>query len=260
MDYYSKPRQFLRGVRQLLYPRRCPFCGRVLGSISVCTACADERERLRRKPGMRLDVSQHYLGDLSGAAAPFEYKGCVRRGVLRAKYQASPWNAVEFGVWMAHLLFGSEIEMHGAEPVPQKVDAAYLAYDCIVPVPASSWRRGYNVPELMSRPLAKALGLPVEAKALQRVRHGRHQAGLSFEERMVNAAGAFQVKKPELVEGRRILLVDDVITTGATAAACTQALIKAGAQSVFAVSLATVEFSECPSGKKPIYEEADDAD
>ena len=100
MRYYSAPRRALRGVRQLLYPRRCPFCNAVLGSIRTCPDCAEEVDRLRRKPGIRLDASQHYLGGLSGAAAPFRYEGCVRRAILRAKYQAAPWTAVELGVAM----------------------------------------------------------------------------------------------------------------------------------------------------------------
>ena len=73
------------------------------------------------------------------------------------------------------------------------------------------------------------------------VRAGRHQAGLSLDERLENAAGAFRAQEPELVEGKRVLLVDDVITTGATAAACAQALLDAGAHSVFAVAMAVTE-------------------
>ena len=141
MRYYSAPRRALRGVRQLLYPRRCPFCNAVLGSIRTCPDCAEEVDRLRRKPGIRLDASQHYLGGLSGAAAPFRYEGCVRRAILRAKYQAAPWTAVELGVVLAELAFGSEVRMRGAEPVPQRVEGARLGYDCIVPVPAQPQTR-----------------------------------------------------------------------------------------------------------------------
>ena len=68
MDYYSVPCRLLRGARQLVYPRRCPFCDQVLGSVPTCPDCAAELEELRRKPGMRLDASQHYLGRLAGAA------------------------------------------------------------------------------------------------------------------------------------------------------------------------------------------------
>ncbi len=249
MEYYSPPRCLLRQARQLLYPRRCPFCNSVLGSIAECPECEQEQQQLRRKPGIRLDASQHYLGDLTGAAAPFRYEGCVRQGVLRAKYQGARWTAVEMGVVLAQIAFGSQVRMFGAEPIPQRVEGARLGYDCIVPVPASGTSRGYNVPELMGIPLAKALDIPLEANVLYRAKPKKHQAGLSFEERLANVAGVFQVKDADLIEGRRVLLVDDVITTGATAASCAQALLHAGAESVFAVAIATVEFSMIPTDK-----------
>ena len=213
---YAAPCWLLRQARQLLYPRRCPFCRRVLGFVPICPECAERLEPLRRMP-MRLKESEHYLGTLSGAAAPYRYTGCVRSAVLRAKYQGEPWTTVELGVEMARLLFGSEILMRGAEPTPQRVEGLSLGYDAIVPVPASSKKRGYNVPERMARPL-----------------------------------------EPDNVDGKRVLLVDDVITTGATAAACAQALLDAGAQSVFAVALATVEFDALPSRSQPIAETAEE--
>lgn len=254
---YAAPCWLLRQARQLLYPRRCPFCRRVLGFVPTCPECAERLEPLRRMP-MRLKEREHYLGTLSGAAAPYRYTGCVRSAVLRAKYQGEPWTAVELGVEMARLLFGSEILMRGAEPTPQRVEGLSLGYDAIVPVPASSKKRGYNVPERMARPLAKAVGVPLAANALGRARTGRHQAGLSLDERLVNVTGAFRVLEPDNVDGKRVLLVDDVITTGATAAACAQALLDAGAQSVFAVALATVEFDALPSRSQPIAETAEE--
>ena len=139
--------------------------------------------------------------------------------------------------------------------LPQPVPWAAIGYDLIVPVPASGKRRGYNVPERMAQPLAHALSLPLLPKALCRVRAGRHQAGLSLDERLANAAGAFRAQEPELVEGKRVLLVDDVITTGTTAAACAQALLHAGADSVFALAFATVEFGAPPDDTTPICED-----
>lgn len=244
MLYYSGLSRTLRQLRWVLYPRRCPFCDRVLGNQPACPDCADGLAELRRAPSMRLRGSEHYLGRLDGAAAPYRYIGLVRRAVLRAKYQGAPWAAVELGVEMARLLFGSEIRMCGSEPLPEPVPGLDRGYDCILPVPASSKKRGYNVPERMAQPLARAVGVPVVTDALTRARSTRRQEGLSLDERLANVAGAFRVVRPEAVEGKRILLVDDVLTTGATASACAQALLDAGAQSVFAVALATVEFPQ----------------
>ena len=207
---------------------------------------------------MRLSAGLHYLGRLEGAAAPYRYAGCVRRGVLRAKYQAAPWAADELGAEMARLLFGSEAKMGTFGPEVQPVPGLALSYDCIVPVPASSRARGYNVPERLARPMARAVGVPLEPKALVRVHAARRQEGLSLDERLANVAGAFAVPDPERVEGKRVLLVDDVITTGATVAACAQALLAAGAQSIFAVALATVEFDARPQPSAQIHENSEE--
>lgn len=255
MDYYDPRRRALRAVRQLLYPRECPFCGRVLGDVRDCPDCAEQLETLRRKPGIRLDPAQHYIGNLTGAAAPYRYSGCVRRGILNAKYQGKPWRAVEMGNRLVQLAFGGELTVQYGELLPQPVPWAAIGYDLIVPVPASGTRRGYNVPELMALPLAKAMEVPLAPQALERTRAKRHQAGLPLEQRMANVAGAFRAAQPQLVEGKRILLVDDVITTGTTAAACAQALLHAGADGVFALAFATVEFGTPPDDTTPICED-----
>ena len=258
MDYYSTPRRALRAVRQLVYPRQCPFCGRVLGSVPDCPDCAEELEELRRKPGIRLDPSQHYISNLAGAAAPYRYSGCVRQGILSTKYHGKPWRAVEMGNRLVHLAFGGELKLQYGEFLPQPVPWAAIGYDLIVPVPSSGSRRGYNVPELLALPLAKAMDVPLEPQALVRTRAKQHQAGLPLEQRMANVAGAFRAAQPQQVEGRRILLVDDVITTGTTAAACAQALLHAGADSVFALAFATVEFPTLPGKTLPIQEDEED--
>lgn len=168
MDYYDPRRRALRAVRQLLYPRECPFCGRVLGDVRDCPDCAEQLEVLRRKPGIRLDPAQHYIGNLTGAAAPYRYNGCVRRGILNAKYQGKPWRAVEMGNRLVQLAFGGELTVQYGELLPQPVPWAAIGYDLIVPVPASGKKRGYNVPELMALPLAKAMEVPLAPQALVR--------------------------------------------------------------------------------------------
>lgn len=260
MEYYSTPRRTLRAVRQLLYPRECPFCGRVLGALPDCPDCAEELDTLRRRPGIRLDPAQHYISNLAGAAAPYRYSGCVRRGILNAKYQGKPWRAVEMGSRLVQLAFNAELQLQYGELVPQPVPWAAIGYDLIVPVPASGSKRGYNVPELMALPLAKAMEVPLQPQALVRTRAKKHQAGLPLEQRMANVAGAFRAAQPQQLEGKRILLVDDIITTGTTAAACAQALLHAGADSVFALAFATVEFDARPDAATPICEDTEGAE
>ncbi len=241
MNHNTRPLWLLRQARQLVYPRRCPFCGRVLGFLPVCEECAPELDALRRTPTLRLSSDLHLLRDLDGAAAPYRYSGLVRQAVLTAKYHNAPWAAEELGVEMARLLFGAEVTMRGAEPTPSPVAGYERGYHLILPVPPSGRRRGYNVPERMARPLAAALGVPLRTDLLRRVRSSRKQEGLSFEERLENVANVFQAAHPEQLENKRILLIDDVITTGATISACARTLMQAGAESVYAMAFATAE-------------------
>jgi ComF family protein len=107
-----------------------------------------------------------------------------------------------------------------------------------VPVPLSRRRRierGYDQAALLARGLSRAAGLPLLAGALRRLRDAPPQVGLTRSERCANAAGAFAAGPA--VRGRAVALVDDVITTGATADACARALREAGATRVCAVAL-----------------------
>jgi ComF family protein len=112
----------------------------------------------------------------------------------------------------------------------------------VVPVPLH-WRRrrerGYNQAELLARAIAGAADRPC-CRALVKVAPRPPQAGLSAAARLRNAAGAYRARLPGRLLGARLLLVDDVFTTGATAEACTRALLRAGARSVDVLTVARV--------------------
>jgi ComF family protein len=115
--------------------------------------------------------------------------------------------------------------------------------DGIVPVPLHPARlaeRGFNQAELLAAPCAARWGVPLLGRALARVRATRPQAELDAEARQANVRGAFRVARPGQVRGRRLLLVDDVLTTGATVSAAARALRAAGAAAVGVVVLARV--------------------
>jgi len=123
------------------------------------------------------------------------------------------------------------------------------AFDLVVPVPLHwlrRWRRGYNQAERIARPLARLLGVPC-AEVLRRRRATRPQIGLAREERLANPRGAFALgsgrgpagrRWRRRLEGGRVLLVDDVVTTGATLRAAAEVLRRAGAREVVAVAAA----------------------
>lgn len=115
--------------------------------------------------------------------------------------------------------------------------------DVIVPMPMH-WKRrlhrGYNQAELLARTLSRRRNVPLR-KAVRRRKATPAQAGLTGAQRRVNVTGAFEVTNPEAVKGLHILLVDDVLTTGATAASCAQALKRAGASRVTLLTLARAD-------------------
>ena len=114
-------------------------------------------------------------------------------------------------------------------------------FDAVAAVPLHwrrRWQRGFNQSELLGKAIARRRGIPV-IKALRRGSATRAQAGLSNAQRRENVAGAFRARRR--VAGLRILLIDDVMTTGATAGACARALKKAGARSVSLLALARVD-------------------
>jgi ComF family protein len=116
-------------------------------------------------------------------------------------------------------------------------------FDVIVPVPMHwrrRWDRGFNQAVLLADVVARRTGLPV-CNAARRQRATPPQAGLSSARRRENMVRAFSVRKPDLVKGRRILLVDDVLTTGATVSACALSLKRAGAAHVSVLTVARAD-------------------
>jgi ComF family protein len=133
-----------------------------------------------------------------------------------------------------------------AKPLADMLSAALprdRAFDVVVPVPLHwrrLWQRGFNQSELLARATARRCGIPMW-NAVRRLRATEAQAGLTNALRRRNVAGVFRVKPRVRVEGLRVLLVDDVMTTGATAGACAAALKRAGAKSVALLALARVD-------------------
>jgi ComF family protein len=164
-----------------------------------------------------------------------------------------PFDAVRsFGTYEGHLrrlihLFKYNGMTPLARPLAERLAAAARdlgPLDAIVPIPLHGrrrWSRGFNQAALLAGELSARTGIPARPKALRRVRPTAPQAGLSDDDRQRNMSGAFRVAEAASVRGSRILLVDDVMTTGSTLAAASQALKTAGASRVTALTVAYAE-------------------
>jgi ComF family protein len=206
----------------------------------VCEACLEHRERLRP------------AAECSRCGAPFENElplhgtglcGLCRRGVTDFAWGRG------FGLYdgtLRHLIH--LLKYDGMRPlalplarrlVPLLVEAGPV--DLLVPVPLDGRRerhRGFNQAAAVAAEVSRLSGIRLEKRALRRVRSTETQTGLSDRQRRLNVRGAFQVRHPEVIAGRNIALIDDVITTGATASACALTLERAGAARVVVLALA----------------------
>ena len=235
----------LRSAVGMLAPPVCAAC-RKRTSMADCLCAACWREvRFVRAPvcdvlGIPLPYLPHARDErrmISAAAladpphydrarAATEFGPVVKRLVHTFKYHDQHHARVLLGRWMADA--GRDL-----------LDEA----DVIVPVPLHPWRlvmRRFNQSAILAVEIARQARLPVDAASLVRVKRTEQQSRLSATDRMLNVRGAFRVKPQRLarIAGRRVVLIDDVITTGATVGACARALKAAGATHVDVLAIA----------------------
>ena len=235
----------------LLWPRRCPLCGALLGAdaafAAVCPDCAGEEQRLLHTPP-RLPATEHSFTALAAAYGGYYYTGEIRHSILLCKKYQNPWYARELADLLAVRVFGAlPAKAPGRRPQYSNVTGLPL-YNCLVPVPphlGGSARDG--LPYRLARRLGQVLDIP-PLPVLTVTRALKEQKSLGREERLRNVRGAYAAGPGTDLTGKRVLLVDDIITTGATASACALALQMAGAESVTALCLAADE--ELPKEKQ----------
>jgi ComF family protein len=229
----------------LILPDDCRVCGDPLRNVSripVCPKCLASPEPLAADymcAACRAPFASPWPLDENGLC------GLCRRGAhgFDAAYSYGFYDGTLRE--LIHLLKYGRIQTLAA-PLGRLMGAALprdQMFDAIVPVPMHwrrRWARGFNQSMLLAQALARRTGLPVWGAA-RRSRSTPPQAGLTSARRRENMTRAFEVRKPEPVKGRRILLVDDVLTTGATASACARALKRAGAAHVAVLTVARAD-------------------
>ena len=233
----------------LIWPRRCPFCGKLLGADAVagchCRNCLPEVERLSHDPP-RLPATEHEFYAVSGAASAFYYADTVRYAILMCKGHGNPWYARELADLMAVRVFGAQAAPAAAGRPAYTAPGELKPYTLIVPVPPRRPGTG-TMPRLLAKRLSRILDIPV-AYPLYTTRKMQPQKNLDLNARLRNTRGAYACRRGTDLSGMRVLLVDDIITTGATVSACALTLLQGGAVSVFAVSVAAKE--DLPPNKR----------
>lgn len=225
--------ELLRRVRYVFYPRRCAFCGRVVDpKREICAACSASAFRVPLpicpycgcgKKDCACDKRRSRFA--AAFAAPFYYDGCVREGIRRLKFHSEPEVAETLGREMASF----------ARMVYAGVQIDFVTF---VPMTRREKReRRYNQSELLAKTAAQALLLPC-VPTLEKLYETNRQRALDRRRRSGNVFGVFEAIDPRAIAGKRILLCDDLRTTGATLNECAKMLRIRGAREVLCLTAA----------------------
>ncbi|MDQ2937014.1 MAG: ComF family protein [Acidobacteriota bacterium] len=245
MPIASTANLFYDSVLALVYPQACALCGSSVESRDLGVACANcwgqthlftGQETLCWKCGLPSQATvakdkqeqvrcRRCDGDsFSAARACGLYAGALRASVLSLKLEPNICRKIR------DLL----VETQQQDPLSKATR--------IIPVPLHPERekaRGFNQAAVIGQALSHATSIPLDEVSLIRTQHtNRHRAGMDARQRRETVDDAFRVSYPELIAGERVLLVDDVFTTGATVSSCARTLLLAGATEVFVLTIA----------------------
>ena len=226
----------IRNILDYIYPPRCPVCDGI-STRGICDTCKKSlvciTDTYCMKCGKPLEEEQEeYCADCKKRTHYFEqgralysYQGQLRTSLYRLKYANRREYAVVYGREMAKYLgrWIRRVRISRIVPVPLH--------------PSRQRKRGYNQAALLAREIGRQLDIQVDQKLLHRVKKTEAQKSLTGQERRKNLSQAFQVRG-EIFPGERILLVDDIYTTGATADAAARCMRQSGRCLVFVVSAA----------------------
>lgn len=242
-------RNLFKDLMDIIYPPRCPVCGGFLlkdGSgdgesrVSICRTCSADFCRVASPlcnlcgtPFISEVAGDHVCGAcllkipyFETTRAAYLFQGAIREAIHKFKYGLKSSLALPLGFILAEFA---------------AIQADYMAPSLIMPVPLHPKRlreRGFNQSVLLARHVAEKLHTELDFLSLRRIKYTAPQAGLGRKERLKNVRGAFQIRDPDVVKGKAILLVDDITTTGNTLNECARTLKRAGSGAVHCLVLA----------------------
>lgn len=242
------PKSLLERVLEWLYPTRCGVCHK-FSDNAICQDCKSKWSlisspyclwcgkpfdpRAKVSPLCGLCLQGRFRFDYARSAVVYE--GVGRETVHAFKFNRKPRLAQPMGELIAEVMNRALSGDNGLLPSP------WQRPNMLVPVPLhpkTQRLRGYNQASLLAEVVGQVLDIPVETEILIQTRPMKPQATLGEKERWENVKGAFEVAEPELVKGQIVVIVDDVMTTGATLNECAKVLKRAGARHVYCLTFA----------------------
>lgn len=221
-------------ILKLIYPNTCGFCDKILENGFIC----DECQKLILPVGNTCDICGREIENISNRCLNclhkkayyskliyiYKYKDIIRKKIIAFKFNNKTYLCRCF-----------------AENIVRKLVKLEEKFDIIIPVPIH-WKRlrkrGYNQSYLVAKEVSKKLKVNLENKVLMKKKNTAPQSSLKRKERKSNTSSAYSVQKKEKIIGKKILLIDDIFTTGATVNECSKELKYAGAKEIIVVTIA----------------------
>ena len=234
MRFFGEPKYFVNSFFDFILPRFCCSCKTKLSADqdTMCSNCLSKIQRstparlqreFDRKFSDKIIISEFY------SPFVFEKDKELQQAIHGLKYE----NKFPVGIFLGKVL-ASEI----------KINYANWQLDLIIPIPLHHLKkaeRGYNQAYYIAKGVGKILKVKVSDRIVKRIKYTESQTTMNLNEREENISGAFKVKSKILVSRKNILLLDDVITTGATISECGNILLEAGANKIYAASIAIAD-------------------
>lgn len=210
----------IQQIINYIFPNVCGICGKI-DKNSLCPSC-----RVKLKPILKAKIQKIRGKNFLYLAYLFEYSGIIREKLISYKFRDHSYLDKTF----------SKIIIKN-----KKICRFIKKYDIIIPVPIHKKRfrqRGYNQSELIARKVSQALEIPMETGILIKDKNNIAQSTLTKMERMQNAKNVYSVSNPSKIKNKKILVIDDIYTTGSTAEECSKMLKQAGASEIAVLVIA----------------------
>ncbi len=204
-------------ILSVFFPPKCPYCSKIISrNLNECIVC---RAQFPKYPRIEPVPS----GEI--CVAPFSYDSTVRQAIINYKFKGKRYNAKSFSCALCGVI----------ENIYKDMDFDVV---CCVPLSAKRKRqRGFNQSEIIARNVAEYFEKPFESLLIKKI-DNKEQHSLSAEDRIKNVIGVYSPKNLDAIKGRKILIIDDVATTGNTLAECCKVLKDNGAEFVICATAA----------------------
>lgn len=219
---HLRPVPFVPFVLNLIYPPTCGICGKLEPDF-LCKKC---EKQLESQAKFQIQENEKINNYFQEHLYIFEYQGMIRKMILNYKFNDKPY----LYKTIVNFLLKNE-----------KFFQILKSYDTIIPVPISRKRRkerGYNQSELIAKEIAKKIEIDYNNQCLFKTKNIIEQSKLNREERQKNIQGVYELHNQEMLENKKILLLDDIYTTGSTVNECSKTLKQSGTKKIGVLTIA----------------------